>query len=74
MVIINISDTGEGIPEETLDKVFTPFFSTKAGGLGLGLPIVQRIIDSHNGKLICKSKVGEGTVFKIILPIERGTT
>jgi signal transduction histidine kinase len=66
-VIIRITDTGEGIPEKNIEKVFTPFFSTKAGGLGLGLPIVQRIIESHGGKICCSSTVGEGTTFEIIL-------
>jgi len=71
-VIIAVKDTGEGIPEKYIDKIFTPFFSTKEEGLGLGLPIVQRIIESHGGKIECTSTVGEGTVFEISLPIERG--
>ena len=72
-VIIQISDTGEGIPEKNIEKIFTPFFSTKEGGMGLGLPIVQRIIESHGGKISCSSTVGEGTTFEIILPMmERG--
>lgn len=71
-VIINVSDTGEGISEGNLGIIFTPFFSTKEGGLGLGLPIVQRIIESHGGEIRCKSKENEGTVFEIIIPIERG--
>jgi signal transduction histidine kinase len=73
-VIINVSDTGEGITEKNLDIIFTPFFSTKEGGLGLGLPIVQRIIESHGGEISCKSKLNEGTVFEIILPLERGNS
>lgn len=68
-VIIQITDTGEGIPEKNIQKVFTPFFSTKEGGMGLGLPIVQRIIESHGGKISCSSTVGEGTMFEIILPV-----
>jgi signal transduction histidine kinase len=71
-VIITVKDTGEGIQEKYIDKIFTPFFSTKEEGLGLGLPIVQRIIESHGGKIECTSTVGEGTVFKISLPMERG--
>jgi signal transduction histidine kinase len=70
-VIINVSDTGVGIPESNLEKIFTPFFSTKDGGLGLGLAIVQRIVEGHGGKINCKSKVGEGTVFEITLPFEK---
>jgi signal transduction histidine kinase len=70
-VIIIVKDNGEGIPEKYLDKIFTPFFSTKEEGLGLGLPIVQKIIESHGGKIECTSTVGEGTVFEITLPHER---
>ncbi len=71
-VMISVKDTGEGIPEKYIDKIFTPFFSTKEEGLGLGLPIVQKIIESHGGKIECTSTVGEGTVFEISLPIEIG--
>lgn len=70
-VIITVSDTGEGIPQKNLEKIFSPFFSTREGGLGLGLSIVQRIVESHGGKINCLSKVGEGTVFEITLPLER---
>lgn len=69
-VVTNVSDTGIGIPEKNIDKIFTPFFSTKDGGLGLGLAIVQRIVENHNGRISFQSKVGEGTVFEIILPIK----
>jgi len=70
--VIKVTDTGEGIPEYNLDKIFTSFFSTKEGGLGLGLSIVQKIVESHGGKISCTSKPGEGTNFEIILPMERG--
>jgi signal transduction histidine kinase len=69
-VIIKIADTGKGIPEENIERIFTPFYSTKEGGLGLGLPIVQKIVENHGGSIHCSSKVGEGAVFEIILPIE----
>ena len=68
-VIIYISDTGEGISEKNLERIFTPFFSTREGGLGLGLSIVQKIIENHGGSIQCRSKVGEGTVFEIIFPV-----
>ena len=71
-IIINVSDTGEGIPEKNYDKIFSPFFSTKEGGLGLGLSIVQRIVESHGGKINCISQVGKGTAFEILIPVERG--
>jgi nitrogen fixation/metabolism regulation signal transduction histidine kinase len=71
-VIIHVSDAGEGIAEKNLGNIFSPFFSTKEGGMGLGLSIVQKIIESHGGKISCTSKVGTGTDFEIILPLERG--
>jgi signal transduction histidine kinase len=70
-VILYISDTGEGISQKNLEKIFTPFFSTREGGLGLGLSIVQRIIENHGGSITCTSEVGKGTVFEIVFPIER---
>jgi signal transduction histidine kinase len=68
-VIIQVADTGEGIQEKHMEKVFSPFFSTKEGGLGLGLPIVQRIIESHGGRIQCASTAGSGTTFEITLPM-----
>ncbi len=70
-ILIYVTDTGKGIPEKDLEKIFSPFFSTKEGGLGLGLSIVQKIIENHSGRISCAGKVGEGTTFKVILPIER---
>jgi len=71
-VIIKVKDNGAGISEKNLKKIFSPFFSTKEGGMGLGLPIVQRIVESHGGKISCTSEVGTGTVFEITIPLERG--
>ncbi len=68
-VMINISDTGPGIPKEKIDKIFDPFYTTKEAGLGFGLPIVQRIIEDHKGRISCRSKEGEYTVFEIVLPM-----
>lgn len=70
-IIIYVSDNGKGFQEKDIGKIFSPFFSTKEGGLGLGLSIVQKIVENHGGKINCTSKVGEGTTFEIILPIER---
>jgi signal transduction histidine kinase len=67
-IIITIKDTGHGIPAKHLENIFTPFFSTKEEGLGLGLPIVEKIIESHGGKICCTSTEGEGTVFEMIIP------
>jgi signal transduction histidine kinase len=67
-VEISVADTGFGIPEQNLDKVFEPFFTSKASGLGFGLSIVKRIVQDHGGQIICQSKVGEGSLFTLTLP------
>ena len=67
--IIEVSDTGHGIPEDKLKDIFEPFFSTKEEGLGLGLAITYRIIKDHGGEIEVSSKVGEGTRFRIWLPL-----
>ncbi|MFC1546096.1 ATP-binding protein [bacterium] len=69
-VNIDISDTGIGIPKKNLDKIFDFFFTTKgAQGLGLGLALVYKMVTSNNGSINVASKVGEGTTFKIKLPV-----
>lgn len=67
-VLIAITDTGEGIPEENLDKIFDPFFTTKKGGTGLGLSICYGIIQSHQGEIEVKSKLNQGTSAFVKLP------
>lgn len=67
-VEIRIADTGRGIPEENWDLVFTPFFSTKHGGTGLGLPITSHIVEEHRGTIQLESFVDLGTIFTIRLP------
>ena len=71
MVRIKISDTGAGIPEDLLEKIRDPFFTTKevGKGTGLGMSIVDRIIESHNGTLDIESEVGKGTSMTVSLPI-----
>jgi signal transduction histidine kinase/putative methionine-R-sulfoxide reductase with GAF domain len=64
-----IQDSGLGIPPEDMDKLFNPFFSTKEGGMGLGLSIAHRIIDQHHGKIEVESQSGNGTLFTISLPV-----
>ena len=67
--VIEVVDNGCGIPEESLETIWTPFFTTKEGtGMGLGLDISRMIIEQHNGKMECKSKVDQGTVMSVILP------
>lgn len=67
-----IKDSGVGIPSEMMNKLFDPFFSTKESGMGLGLSIAHRIIDSHHGKIEVESTPGKGTLFTLFLPFSHG--
>ena len=67
-VVLNLIDTGKGISPEHLAKIFRPFFSTKPGGTGLGLPTTKKIIAAHGGQVRVQSDVGRGTQFSILLP------
>jgi len=68
-VVVEISDNGTGIPEELQKKLFTPNFTTKSSGMGLGLSIVKRYIDSANGRIWFKSETDKGSVFSFELPL-----
>jgi PAS domain S-box-containing protein len=63
-----IEDTGPGIPAERLERIFTPFFTTKEKGTGLGLSIVQKTVAEHDGTIEVASEVGKGTAFRIVIP------
>jgi PAS domain S-box-containing protein len=67
-VILEVRDNGHGIPEEHQKELFTPFFTTKKQGTGLGLPLARRIIRDHGGKIKVVSQVGEGTTVLVALP------
>ena len=67
--IITIKDTGTGIDEEHLSKIFEPYFTTKASGTGLGLTVVYKVIKEHRGDIFVASEPGKGTVFTIKLPV-----
>jgi signal transduction histidine kinase len=67
-VMIFVTDHGHGIAKEHLETIFNPFFTTKSQGVGLGLPIVSKIIDEHHGRINVFSEVGKGTTFEIVLP------
>ena len=72
-VVVEVEDDGEGISEQALPSLFEPFFTTKekTGGTGLGLSISRGIVIAHGGRIEVESQVGEGTTFRIFLPIER---
>lgn len=73
-IIVKVSDTGSGIPEDKLPRIFEPFYTTKDGadGTGLGLDIVSSIIEKHSGRIDVDSVVGKGTVFTVRLPLDNG--
>lgn len=68
-VALSVSDCGYGIPEEDVENVFKPFFSTKERGFGMGLPLVKQIVAEHLGTLIIESKPGSGSTFKMEFPV-----
>ncbi len=68
VAILEVSDTGAGIPKEVEKRLFDPFFTTKEAGTGLGLPIAARIVEEHGGVLQYQTRVGHGTTFGIVLP------
>jgi len=70
-VEISFKDTGIGIPREKMGKLFTPLFTTKAKGMGMGLPICKKFVENHGGTIRVESEVGEGTAATVKLPITR---
>ncbi len=70
-VEFSFADTGAGMSEQTLSKLFTPLFTTKAQGMGFGLAICKRIVTAHGGKITVESTLGKGTTFTVTLPIEQ---
>ncbi len=68
--MLEVVDTGCGIPKEQADRVFEVFYSTRPGGSGLGLPTTRKIIEAHGGTIGLESEVGKGSKFTIKLPVE----
>ena len=68
-VWVHVADTGGGIPQEKINRIFQPYFTTKEKGTGLGLMIVQRIVREHGGRIELESNTGEGTTFRLWFPI-----
>jgi signal transduction histidine kinase len=74
-MVVEVEDNGVGIEVEDVGRVFEPFFTTKAAdrGTGLGLSISYAIVKNHGGEITCESVRGEGTVFRVMLPVEENT-
>ncbi|PHQ80358.1 MAG: two-component sensor histidine kinase [Thalassobium sp.] len=70
-VLIQIKDNGEGIPEDMVDRIFVPNFTTKSSGSGLGLAMVKSIVEQHGGRIWFESEVGEGTSFFVELKLDK---
>jgi signal transduction histidine kinase len=67
---ITVSDAGPGIPRDKIEDVFNPFFTTKPRGVGLGLAMVSKFVDSHGGTIAVESEPGKGSIFRIFLPLD----
>ena len=67
---IAIADSGPGIPAEVREKIFTPFFTTKARGSGLGLPTAKRLVEAHHGTISIDCPPGGGTTVTVVLPAQ----
>ena len=71
MIAVKVSDTGTGIDPEAMKEIFNPFYSTKGGGLGLGLALSLKVIEEHGGTIKAESESGKGTTFTVYLPVYR---
>jgi signal transduction histidine kinase len=68
---VSVIDRGSGIDPKHMETIFNPFFTTKPSGVGLGLAIVSKIVDEHGGKITVESEPGKGSIFRVLLPLER---
>ncbi|MFZ5909917.1 MAG: PAS domain S-box protein [Chloroflexota bacterium] len=73
MILISVRDTGVGIPQENMDKVFEPLFTTKSRGIGLGLAVSRKLAEANGGQLEAQSEAGAGSVFTLYLPVYKET-
>ncbi len=69
-VVVDVADDGPGMPADVAEKIFNPFFTTKAQGSGLGLAIVRKLVDAHEGRIDMTTADGRGTRFRVTLPVE----
>jgi len=73
-LMFTFSDTGGGMSKETMSKLWTPLFTTKARGMGFGLPICKRILEAHGGKISVESEIDKGTTFTVTIPMKQKPT
>jgi signal transduction histidine kinase len=71
-LVVEVADDGPGVPPETVERIFNPFFTTKPQGSGLGLAIVRKIVDAHNAHIDIETAPGQGTRFRVTLPVDSG--
>jgi two-component system sensor histidine kinase FlrB len=71
VVSLRGSDGGKGVPPELVERLFDPFFTTRAEGTGLGLAIVRNVAEAHSGRVTVESTPGQGSVFTLYLPVAR---
>ncbi len=72
-VVLSVTDDGGGIPPDAMPRLFRPYYTTKKHGTGLGLFVLRRIVEAHGGRVGVESRVGEGTTFRVELPVEDGS-
>ena len=68
-IVVEVRDTGPGIAHDDLERIFSPFFTTKPQGTGLGLAIVRKVVDAHDGHIDAISALGRGAMFRVTLPV-----
>jgi signal transduction histidine kinase len=68
-MVVSVADNGPGVPRDVMDRIFSPFFTTKPQGSGLGLAIVRKIVDAHDGRIDVSARQGGGTIFRVTLPV-----
>jgi signal transduction histidine kinase len=73
-VFLTVTDCGVGIAREDADRMFSPFFTTKSGGMGMGLSICRSIVEAHEGRLSVSRNEGPGATFRFVLPLHRENT
>jgi signal transduction histidine kinase len=69
MILVEVTDDGPGVPLDVVDRIFSPFFTTKPQGSGLGLAIVRKIVDAHDGRIDVSAPADGGTRFRVTLPV-----